>query len=246
MAIKKITLPIWVVIEFNTINGQFISRKWTWWCIAPLVRKWSTRSRTHRACNAINVTAIPWQFLRLRHISCDIRDADPCEWGSLNAQQIPGHCDIFSYNIAVTNPMDQWHCIWIILVIWVLPIVSSHPEHPLHCVQIHAPNKDVLHKATTSWGSLDPDTGLRVDCGDVFSSHVLDATRHLTPKSNDGTGGGDAGEPSDDDVLARHAKGDAIFIPSTFYSHTIIARDNVAVLYSNMGTGICKHIKPNV
>lgn len=62
----------------------------------------------------------------------------------------------------------------------------------------------------------------RIDGGYIFGTDVLYSTRHLTSKCNHCTGGRDACQSPNGNVLTRHAEGDAVLIPTALNCHTIV------------------------
>jgi hypothetical protein len=88
---------------------------------------------------------------------------------------------------------------------------------------------------------LDPDGRLRVDGHAVLGTHVADAARHLAAQRDHGAHGGDAGQPLDDDVLARHVEPDAVLIPPALHGHAVVAGDDVAVLDLDTRGRLCTH-----
>ncbi|RZS18506.1 hypothetical protein BHM03_00050794 [Ensete ventricosum] len=240
-----IGLDIGALLELEAIHGRSISREWAWRSGRPLICEQSTSCRSHAAGNPYDISAVPWRLHRLRQLNRDVGDADAGEGRAGDALQPRRHGDVVSHHLAVADPLHHGDGIGVVLVVGVRLVAPRHPEDPLHGVQIHPPDVDVLHIGTSAHRRLDPDARLRVQRGDVLHPHVSDPTGHLAPQCDHGTGRRHAGEPSDDDVLARHPVGDAVLVPPALDRHAVVAGHYVAVLDPDIGAGVCQIKKKN-
>lgn len=188
----------------------------------------------------LDVGAVPLQLLGVRgELRRHVGYADAGVGVVGDALHPAGHGDVLGEHVAVVDAGDLGHGVRVGGVVRVLAVVAGHPEHPLHGVEAEAAHEDVLDEAAPPHAGLDPDGGLRVDGDVVLGAHVADAAGHLAAQRDHGARRGDAGEPPDDDVLARHVEPDAVLVPAALHGDAVVARDDVAVLDLDVRGGIC-------
>ncbi|URD72023.1 hypothetical protein MUK42_35945 [Musa troglodytarum] len=239
-------LCISALLELEAIHGRSIGGERARRSGRPLICERGTSCRSHTARNPFDVSAVPRRLHRLRQLNRDVGDADAGEGRAGDALQPRRHGDVVSHHLAVADPLHHRDGVGVVLVVGVRLVAPRHPEHPLHGVQIHPPHEDVLHVGASAHRRLDPDARLRVQRGDVLRPHVSDPAGHLAPQGDHRAGRRDAGEPSDDDVLARHPVGDAVLVPPALDRHAVVAGHYVAVLDPDIGAGVCQIKKKNL
>ena len=195
----------------------------------------------HGGGDPLDVGAVPLQLLGVTgELRGDVRYADAGVGVVGDALHPADHGHVLGEHVAVVDAGDLGHRVGVGRVVRVLAVVAGHPEHPLHGVEAEAAHEDVLDEAAPPHAGLDPDGGLRVDGDVVLGAHVADAAGHLAAQRDHGARGGDAGEPLDHDVLARHVELDAVLVPAALYGgDAVVAGDDVAVLDLDMRGRIC-------
>jgi hypothetical protein len=196
--------------------------------------------------DSLDVGAVPLQLLGVRReAGGHVGYADPGVGVLRDALHPAGHGHVLGEHVAVVDAGDLGHGVGVGRVVGVLPVVAGHPEHPLHGVEAEAAHEDVPDEAAPPGAGLDPDGRLRVDGHAVLGAHVADAAGHLAAQRDHGARGGDAGQPPDDDVLARHVEPDAVLVPPALHGHAVVAGDDVAVLDLDTRGRICTHAHAN-
>jgi hypothetical protein len=224
--------------QFGRTDDEFVLRE-----SAPLALGPKLRARLWRDVGGdpLDIGAGPLQLLGMRReLGSNVGDADASVGVVGDPFHPAGHGDVLGEHVAVVDAGDLGHGAGVGgVVVGVLAVVACHPEHPLHGVEAEPAHEDVLDEAAPPHAGLDPDGGLRVDGRVVLGAHVADAAGHLAAERDHGARGGDAGQPPDDDVLARHVEVDAVLVPAALHGDAVVAGDDVAVLDLDVRGGIC-------
>lgn len=222
--------------ELYTLNRQGISWKITSYLfIRTLVLEKGTCLGSHTTWNTTNVRTIPLHFLSIGSwCDCDIGNAYPSKRVPRNSIQLSSHSHILSNYISEIYVLDQREGFRVKTIIWVGPIISCDQKHMSHGFHVHSLEENVFHVSASTLCGFDSNSRFCICGDDVLHSDILNSAGHFAAESDHGLLRRRASEASDYEVFAWHSKCEAVLVPPALYWNTIVPRDNVTILNSDV------------